>query len=142
MIRHAVVTDSKKCPICREVKPLSDFPTRKDHSGFQAYCRVCYNEKYKDYKLKYCYGLSRNAFDAMLAKQSGVCAICHKPETHIDKRVGDVRRMTVDHNHVTGSIRGLLCTKCNIVVGMCGEDIEVLKATIVYLQSFTDTEGD
>jgi Recombination endonuclease VII len=50
----------------------------------------------------------------MLAAQGGVCAICRKPEMIVDERTpGGIRRLAIDHDHVTGRIRGLLCNRCN-----------------------------
>jgi hypothetical protein len=51
------------------------------------------------------YGLSRADYDALLKRQGGVCAICGKPSE---------KTLCVDHCHATGTIRGLLCRKCNL----------------------------
>ena len=45
------------------------------------------------------------AYDSMLSKQNGVCAICGRPPK--------TRRLDIDHDHKTGAIRGLLCVRCN-----------------------------
>lgn len=49
-------------------------------------------------------------YDALLNKQNGECAICHQPPGK--------RRLSVDHSHQTGQIRGLLCDRCNIVLSV------------------------
>jgi hypothetical protein len=59
--------------------------------------------------LKYKYGLTPEDYDAKLAEQGGVCAICGKSPTK--------RRLHIDHCHETGRIRGLLCTGCNTRLG-------------------------
>jgi radical SAM superfamily enzyme with C-terminal helix-hairpin-helix motif len=56
------------------------------------------------YRLK-AYGLTIEAYEAILAWQGGVCGICRKPPSS--------RRLAVDHDHVTGAVRGLLCHACN-----------------------------
>ena len=52
----------------------------------------------------------------MLEKQNGVCAICHNPERRL-KKDGTPRLLSVDHNHETGKIRGILCARCNQTMG-------------------------
>ena len=65
----------------------------------------------------------------MFKKQNGVCAICKK-----ECITG--RRLAVDHNHVTGKNRGLLCTNCNTSLGGFKDDILYLEAAIRYLQTY------
>ncbi len=62
------------------------------------------------------YGVTLEWYRAQEAKQLGLCAICGQPETV--KRSGVVRRLCVDHNHITGAVRGLLCTTCNTRLGL------------------------
>jgi Recombination endonuclease VII len=59
------------------------------------------------------YGISVAEYDALLAKQGGVCAICRKRSK---------RRLCVDHCHLTGTVRGLLCDRCNLGLGYLKED--------------------
>ncbi len=61
------------------------------------------------------YGITLAEYSAMLVAQGGVCAICHKPEIMV--RDGKICDLAVDHNHVTGRIRGLLCARCNLSGG-------------------------
>lgn len=82
------------------------------------------------------YGLSHADYDAMLGSQGGVCAICKKPETHRGRN-GEVSRLPVDHNHVTGSVRALLCHSCNTGIGSFLDDPAVLRAAADYLEGFT-----
>jgi recombination endonuclease VII len=62
------------------------------------------------YYLKYRYGLSKEDYERMLDEQGGVCAICGSAP--------DKQRLSVDHNHGTGKVRGLLCHKCNLALGV------------------------
>ncbi len=50
-------------------------------------------------------GMDADLYDSLLASQDGVCAICGNPPKK--------RRLSVDHNHRTGQVRGLLCFRCN-----------------------------
>ncbi len=76
--------------------------------------------------LKHQYGLSEQEYDSMKLSQDNKCAICKKePINHV---------LFVDHCHLTNKIRGLLCRKCNAVLGMCNDDVEILKESISYLE--------
>jgi hypothetical protein len=65
---------------------------------------------------KYKYGVTDDVFNTMLAAQNGLCAICGKPETSLG-RTGRVKPLSIDHDHATGKVRGLLCHGCNIRLG-------------------------
>lgn len=86
--------------------------------------------------LRQTYGMTAADYDAMLAAQGGVCAICRKFETRRDGG-GRVRHLSVDHDHRTGTIRGLLCYLCNSAIGAMADDPERLIAAAGYLR----TEG-
>ena len=81
------------------------------------------------------YGLSPEDYAAHLIAQSGVCAICLKPETMLRPHTtGIADRLSVDHCHATGVVRGLLCSRCNVAVGMLGDDPVRLRAAASYLE--------
>jgi hypothetical protein len=67
-------------------------------------------------RLRYQFGLEVEDYDAMVAAQGGVCAICHEPE-RARTRKGHVQLLAVDHDHETGRVRGLLCQECNHALG-------------------------
>ena len=90
-------------------------------------------EKLRDHRLKYVYALPSGEYDRMFAAQGGVCARCGKPETTIVKKTGKVRILSVDHCHVTGEIRKLLCHACNPRLGAFEKDLERLIGDIEYL---------
>ena len=92
------------------------------------------NPEYKkDWKLKKLYGLELEDYKRLLEQQGGVCAICGKGETVIDKKTGLVRSLSVDHNHINGNVRGLLCNKCNRALGLFEDDPELLLKAFVYM---------
>jgi Autographiviridae endonuclease VII len=70
------------------------------------------------------YGISLAEYDALLAKQNGACAICRRRST---------RMLCVDHCHVTGMVRGLLCHECNAALGYLKDDQASLVAALAYL---------
>lgn len=75
------------------------------------------------------YGITPEQWDAMFAAQSGVCAICKVPD-----RTGKHGKLVVDHCHSTGRVRGLLCTPCNISIGILGETPEQWEVVHRYLR--------
>ena len=72
------------------------------------------------------YGLSVEKFEEMSRRQGDVCSICFK-------KCANKKRLSVDHNHDTGVIRGLLCNNCNRALGLIGDDINFFKNAIKYL---------
>ena len=82
------------------------------------------------YNRKFRYGVSQEEFDAKLAAQGGVCAICGTI-----KWMGMGNAPHTDHDHVTGAFRGVLCGNCNIGIGKLGEDPARLRAAAAYLEA-------
>jgi hypothetical protein len=70
------------------------------------------------------YGISAAEYDALLKKQNGACAICRRRSKG---------KLCVDHCHLTGMIRGLLCRRCNLGLGMLKDDQASLIAAVAYL---------
>lgn len=60
------------------------------------------------------YKITPAQYNALFIKQSGRCAICEKHESEETRW----KRLAVDHCHKTGRVRGLLCTSCNVRVGI------------------------
>lgn len=79
-------------------------------------------------RLKQMFGINRDQYAVMLKQQDGVCAICKEPE------VVPNRSLSVDHDHVTGKVRGLLCSNCNPGIGKFKEKIELLEKAVEYLK--------
>jgi hypothetical protein len=129
---------TKKCSKCLEEKDLNCF-SAKAHGGgdgFRAWCKKCavdYNLQYskknrhvqRGARLKREFNLSIEQYDEMLKNQDGHCAICGNGQGK--------RRLAVDHNHITGVVRGLLCSNCNVGIGSFKENTENLKRAIEYL---------
>jgi len=85
------------------------------------------------YRLKSAYGLSVERYSAMIGKQLNACAVCGRQMTMI-KRQSD--SCYIDHCHSTGKVRGLVCLRCNLLIGQAGEDTELLAKAIDYLKRF------
>jgi hypothetical protein len=79
-------------------------------------------------------------YDEMFADQDGCCAICEEPETVTFN--GVPVRLSVDHNHDTGQIRGLLCRNCNSAVGHIEAKPIRLQAIAAYLAKYEAAHVD
>jgi hypothetical protein len=124
-----------RCPACDTVKLLSEFGQRGGgRTGRASYCYPCFNRKKEEsrdrlhggsrnYHLRRRYGITAADADAMLQAQGGLCAICReRPAEH------------VDHDHMTGTVRGMLCFCCNQGLGNFRDRADVMEAAIGYLR--------
>lgn len=75
------------------------------------------HRKYKKYKI------TQDDYDRMFADQRGCCAICRSPHPVL----------SIDHDHETGTVRGLLCHGCNVALGFLRDDVGRLRSAIQYL---------
>jgi len=89
--------------------------------------------KIKDLSLKSRYGISLNDFNRLLKKQNSKCKICRLKEV-AKATQNKIKSLSIDHNHTTGKIRGLLCQNCNAGIGLFKENINLLKKVINYLE--------
>ena len=87
-----------------EIRHASCHPEKRYHSN--GYCVQC---AHRDVHLRLRYGIDLEDYEELLAAQKGRCAICGAFPI--------VKRLSVDHNHRTGTIRGLLCQACNGALG-------------------------
>lgn len=102
----------KWCGGCLVSKPSDRFA--RDNSnpdGLNLRCRDCLSRKRRPTQTvehrKYRYGLTAEAYETLLEKQHGCCALC-------DRELSTIKRIVVDHDHVTKKVRGLLCDRCNL----------------------------
>ena len=91
-------------------------------------------ERYREYRLKRNYGLSIEDYNALFEAQAGCCAICGCHQSELKKK------LAVDHDHVTGEVRGLLCVACNAAIGLLCDDPELLEKGKVYLYANATAE--
>lgn len=78
------------------------------------------------------YGITLEDYQRMFDQQHGRCAICVRPETARWK--GQLRTLCVDHDHMTGIVRGLLCSSCNRAAGYLGDDPLRARSLADYLE--------
>jgi hypothetical protein len=160
----AIVEGRILCCVCREWKPLNEYPASRVKDG-NGRCRSCSrrvapggkawrataspaeierirarsNTYYmkdranrlagaKARALAVNYGMTPADYTAVLAAQGGRCACCGS------RAPGGHGRFHVDHDHQTGVVRGLLCSKCNLGIGSLGDTIEGLRSAVAYLE--------
>lgn len=132
----------KVCKTCETSKSFDEyFVDPRYTGGYRHECKACYAPRKIAGKLalhlKKTYGITLDEYDQMLKDQNGVCAICEQPETVRPRRgkyTDTEIRLAVDHDHVTGRVRGLLCKKCNIALGHLGDSVDRLRRAITYLE--------
>jgi hypothetical protein len=88
-------------------------------------------DKLKDAALKRKFGITLDEYNVLLSKQKHRCAICKS----FDVGRKDAKYFHVDHDHRTGKVRGLLCSKCNTALGLFNENVTLLKKAIKYLDN-------
>jgi len=115
-------SNSYRCTLC------------KYHNSWKP--SAAYREVQKDRFLKKRYGINNHDYEKMLLSQNNSCAICKSVNLNFDPRVGKNRRMAVDHCHVSGKTRGILCYKCNIGLGNFKDNIDYLLSAINYLRPY------
>lgn len=132
----------KTCPKCKEKKPRKAFwKDKKAKDGLQHSCKVCHREQInlwiannpkaaavtaKRKNLKW-FGWNLELYEAALLSQNGGCKLCGG----VNK---SGRSLAIDHHHVTGKFRGLLCYKCNVGLGMFDDSPSRLIAAAAYLK--------
>ena len=83
-------------------------------------------------KIRRKYNITQDQYEAMSAEQDNVCLICGRTEWGTCK--GTIVRLAIDHDHNTGTVRGLLCRRCNTAIGLMEEDIGLLMSMIEYIE--------
>ncbi len=144
----------KTCTMCKETKDLSCFGKASwGKDGKNSRCLLCHNEHTKAWRSKNVkwtkayassyyqenkdlvrcrslqkkYGITQEEYDTMFEDQGRVCKVCG---TSNDLSKG---AFPVDHCHITGEVRGVLCHPCNKALGLVNDNKETLQNLIKYL---------
>jgi len=129
--------ENKKCHKCGKIKNKNEFDLNtRSPDGLFSQCKKCKKiwtkQSNQNYQLQKRYGITEIDYEIMLKSQNRVCAICKQPE--IKKRNRILCRLSIDHNHKTSKVRGLLCHKCNIMLGHIENNPGLLKEVLKYLK--------
>jgi hypothetical protein len=129
---------TKVCTRCKVIKPVVDFPFRKQTGKLHSWCRPCCRKQGRDWRAanyerarehqrrgdyRKSYDISIEDYEKAYKDQEGMCKICGKYHAVLH----------VDHNHEYGFVRGLLCGNCNRMLGMAQDNIHILKAAYEYM---------
>lgn len=139
----------KTCSACKVEKPLSNFTQNSDYrDGYRRQCNACRaacnrerrlkkpdarrtadKAKCRNYNLNKKYNINSSDYERMLNAQKRRGAICRS------ERAGAFHGLfVVDHCHITGVIRGLLCNRCNVGLGCLGDTLQSASRFIAYLK--------
>lgn len=118
-----MTSSTQTCRKCLIDKPLSAYHgDRRTANRKRTTCMECRSSQRR------ITNISRYEYAKLLVEQSNQCAICLTPATSFE------RSLSVDHDHATDTVRGLLCSQCNIGLGNFKDDVALLASAIVYLK--------
>lgn len=156
-----VINSTLVCSKCKKAKHRNEFYKRSERKrGRHSKCKQCEKEyasqpdvrkklndntqRYRD-KLRATdfkefrrrereqnlrkYGINSEQFEDLKRQQNGRCKICENIATY-----GKGKKLHVDHDHITGKIRGLLCSNCNLGLGYFQDNRDLLNKAIAYLE--------
>ena len=139
----------KKCKECKEVKPKAEYwKMAKAADGLQYRCKPCALASRKKYAtpsyrkkayLKNTYGISKEEYEMMFARQDSRCALCHIDASDTP------RGLFVDHCHESGQVRDLLCLNCNTALGHFKDNPQLMEKGAQYVKDwkpYRETEGN
>jgi len=84
----------------------------------------------RENELRRVYGITPEQLAEMIEAQQGRCAICGRGHS------GPGTRLHIDHDHVSGRVRALLCSPCNTALGLLGDDLDRVQRLAEYLRSY------
>lgn len=146
-LAHKIFQVCSRCSQEFELNSDNFYKNKSTKTGWGCYCKSCIKEyrrdrpKYVDpddptrvnYHRKRLFGLSKEEVDQIKKAQDGVCAICKSVAKNKD---GSPRELCLDHDHETGTIRGMLCQHCNAGLGQFKDSPYLLEKAILYLGGY------
>lgn len=138
------MTVTKICKTCGVDKDVGEYQkdaTKKDH--LRPYCKECTSKRRKQLlsketirqrNLEKSFGKGAlDVYKKLFEEQGGICAICSSPEN------GRYSHLSIDHDHNTNKIRGLLCNNCNRGLGLLKDSEELLRKAAKYVENYRET---
>jgi len=144
---------TKTCTKCGNDKSIGEFhKTGRQSKRIKSWCKSCTNSYSRSYYKKRCardpiyrsnqcsnrrrnylkrvYSLTSEEYSSLLVRQNHCCAICGR-----DRPTGGQANFSVDHDHKTGAIRGLLCDPCNQAIGLLKDNPAIAESLADYLRT-------
>lgn len=128
--RNLIINGKKFCTRCESFKLLSEFNYYKGSP--RSKCKECFtydnnqNSRFKKYNI------TKEVFNEMLINQDNKCEICNNTfKTN--------KHTYIDHDHISGNVRGLLCPRCNMLLGKYNDNIDLLMLAITYFKKYHRT---
>jgi hypothetical protein len=106
---------------------LSDEEKREKRNAYQREWYKNNPDKNRSYRRKSRFGITSQEWDAMFDSQGRCCAICSSDDP------ANKRGWHTDHDHATGAVRGVLCERCNHLLGHARDNQIILEKAIQYL---------
>lgn len=145
-VRRGIKAPYNECRLCRNERHRAWLDANPENRKRRAEEHKLYYQKNKDRiqtqqrrrdpahrllvsrrrRLRITYNLSHEVYEQMFRDQNGVCAVCRTPDL-------SGKFLSVDHCHVTGKVRGLLCNNCNRALGLLKDSAAVLESMIAYI---------
>jgi hypothetical protein len=126
-LEEARAYDKERCAKNREARRIASKKWNDEHPDYKKNRAIVYPSERRANHLRLIYGLSLSSFDELVAGQGGGCAVCGTVEWGYKGPV-------VDHDHTTGKVRGVLCSRCNMALGLIDDKPETAQALVGYLQ--------
>lgn len=124
-----IIDGKRECLTCGQTKPIEEFGRdARIKSGYRHECKECIGnpDRMRRIYVMARYGLTPEQYDDIASRQRGLCEICGRPETATAVAKHGIANLSIDHDHRTGKVRGLLCRKCNTALGFLEEDADLL----------------
>lgn len=116
----------KPCASCSQRLPVDSFyKNAKARSGLTSICKSCWSDRLIESK----YELRPEDYRRMIDACDNRCEICGRHGLDSPHA-----RLSVDHCHARGHVRGMLCTYCNTAIGLMNDNVETLERAAAYLR--------
>lgn len=143
--KRILIIGRKICTKCRQEKLLEEFSVTKSHpTGKKSECKACASLRFSKYRARdpegmrikdrlshytRSYGMTLDEAAALIIDRTGLCEGCRRMEP-----------LVVDHNHETNKRRGMLCNRCNRILGLARDNPDTLISLVEYLSRSLETQ--
>ena len=119
------------CKACRSIYAKSTHSKIVQKKGYAKWAKnkkTHITESARVRLLKRKFNLTHREYEQLYQNQNGLCAVCGESE------MVDGRHLAVDHDHETEKIRGLLCGRCNLMLGRIENNMEITLKMLKYIK--------